>query len=93
MGVTAYSVIISVLFYNLSLIVVFLLSRSGLIRAKYTSALLLLLTFLGAVRLLIPIDLDRAYVIRSYKVLPAIEDALSKPLFGAVSLGGLLLLI
>lgn len=93
MGVTAYSVIISVLFYNLSLIVVFLLSRSGLIRAKYTSALLLLLTFLGAVRLLIPIDLDQAYVIRSYKVLPAIEDTLSELLFGTVSLGGLLLLI
>lgn len=93
MGVTAYSVIISVLFYNLSLIVVFLLSRSGLIRAKYTSALLLLLTFLGAARLLIPIDLDQAYVIRSYKVLPAIEDVLSKPLLGSLSLGLILLLI
>lgn len=93
MGITAYSVIISVLFYNLSLIVVFLLSRSGLIRAKYTSALLLLLTFLGAVRLLIPIDLDQAYVIRSNKVLPAIEDALSKPLLGTISPGRLLLLI
>ena len=93
MGVTAYSVIISVLFYNLSLIVVFLLSRSGLIRAKYTSMLLLLLTFLGAARLLIPIDLDQAYVIRSYKVLPAIEDVLSKPLLGSLSLGLILLLI
>ena len=93
MGVTAYSVIISVLFYNLSLIVVFLLSRSGLIRAKYTSALLLLLTFLGAVRLLSPIDLNQAYVIRSYKVLPAVEDLLSKPLLGSLSLGRILLLI
>lgn len=93
MGVTAYSIIVSVLFYNLSLIVVYLLSRSGVIRAKYTSALLLFLTFLGAVRLLIPIDLDQAYVIRSYKVLPAIEDVLSKPLLGSLSLGRILLLI
>lgn len=93
MGVTAYSVIVSVLFYNLSLIVVFLLSRSGLIRAKYTSALLLLLTFLGAVRLLTPVDFVSNYVIRSYKVLPAIEDVLSKPLLCSISVGGLLLLI
>lgn len=93
MGVTAYSIIVSVLFYNLSLIVVYLLSRSGVIRAKYTSALLLFLTFLGSVRLLIPIDLDQAYVIRSYKVLPAIEDVLSKPLLGSLSLGRILLLI
>lgn len=93
MGVTAYSIIVSVLFYNLSLIVVYLLSRSGVIRAKYTSALLLFLTFLGAVRLLLPIDLNQAYVIRSYKVLPAVEDLLSKPLLGLLSLGRILLLI
>jgi len=93
MGVTAYSIIVSVLFYNLSLIVVYLLSRSGVIRAKYTSALLLFLTFLGAVRLLLPIDLNQAYVIRSYKVLPAVEDLLSKPLLGSLSLGRILLLI
>ena len=93
MGVTAYSIIVSVLFYNLSLIVVYLLSRSGVIRAKYTSALLLFLTFLGAVRLLLPIDLNQTYVIRSYKVLPAVEDLLSKPLLGSLSLGRILLLI
>ena len=93
MGVTAYSVIVSVLFYNFSLVIVYLLSRSGVIRAKYISTLLLFLTFLGAIRLLLPIDLDQAYVIRSYKVLPAIEDVLSKPLIGPISLGWILLLI
>ena len=93
MGVTVYSVIVSVVIYNLSLIAVFLLLRSGAIRAKYTSALLLFLTLLGAIRLLTPIDLDDALVIRSYKVLPAIEDALTAPLPGGLSLGKIIWLI
>lgn len=92
MGVTVYSVIVSILFYNLSLIVVFLLRRSGAIRAKNTSALLLFFTFLGAVRLLTPLDFKGSVVIRSYKVLPAIENALKVPLLGPLSLGRILLL-
>ena len=93
MGVTVYSVIVSVVIYNLSLIAVFLLRRSGAIRVKYTSALLLFLTLLGAIRLFTPIDLDDAFVIRSYKVLPAIEDALTAPWPGGLSLGKIILLI
>ena len=93
MGVTVYSVIVSVVIYNLSLIAVFLLRRSGAIRAKYTSALLLFLTLLGAIRLFTPIDLDAAFVIRSYKVFPAIEDALTAPLPGGLSLCKIIWLI
>lgn len=92
MGVTVYSVIVSVLFYNLSLIAVFLLRRSGAIRAKNISALLLFFTFLGAVRLLTPLDFKGSVIIRSYKVLPAIENALKAPLLGPLSLGRILLL-
>ena len=92
MGVTVYSVIVSILFYNLSLIVVFLLRRSGAIRAKNTSALLLFFTFLGAVLLLTPLDFKGSVVIRSSRVLPAIENALNVPLLGPLSLGRILLL-
>lgn len=93
MGITVYSVIISVLFYNLSLIVVFLLRRSGAIKAKYTSSLLLLFTLLGVIRLLTPLDLDGAYVIRSYRLLPAVEDALKAQLLGSFTPGRFLLLV
>lgn len=93
MGITAYSVIVSVVFYNVSLVAVFFLRRSGAIRAKYTSALLLFLTLLGAVRLLTPLDFDKAYVVRSYRFLPAVEKALTSPLLGPLSLGRILLLI
>ena len=91
-GITAYSIIVSVLFYNLSLIVVSLLCRSGAIRAKHMPTLLLLLTLVGLVRLITPVDVDGAYVIRSYSVLPAIREALSRPLIGFVTPGRLLLL-
>lgn len=93
MGITVYSVVLSVIFYNISLVAVLFLCRSGAIRAKYTSALLLLLTLLGAVRLVTPIDLDNAYVIRSYRILPAVKNVLTTPLVGSLSLGGILLLI
>ena len=93
MEITVYSVIVSVVFYNISLVVVSLLRRSGVIQAKSSSALLLLLTLLGAIRLLTPIDLDNAFVIRSYKVLPAVKNALTEPFLGSLSLGRLLLMI
>lgn len=91
MGITVYSVVISIVFYNLALIAVFILRRSPGFRAKHTVELLLFITLLGAVRLLIPIDFD-AYVLRSYKVLPAIEDFLRNPLIGSLTPGKLLLL-
>ena len=93
MGVTVYSVIISVLLYNLSLIVIFLLRRSRVTRAKNTSGLLLFLTLLGVVRLLTPIDFDKAFIIHSSRVLPTIEDTLTAPLLGPLSLGRMLLIL
>lgn len=93
MGITAYSVIVSVLLYNVSLLAVYLLRRSGAVRAKHTSALLLLLTFLAVARLLMPFDVHGSHVIRSYKVLPAIERGLTFPLLGPFSLGGILLIV
>ena len=93
MGITAYSVIVSVLLYNISLLAVYLLRRSGAVRAKHASALLLLLTFLAVARLLMPFDVHGSHVIRSYKVLPAIERGLTFPLLGPFRLGGILLIV
>ena len=93
MGVSAYSIIASIVFYNLSLIVVAFLRRTGAIRAKFASGLLLFLSMLAALRLMLPLDLKFALVIRSYKLLPAIENALNTSLFGVITIGQLLLLI
>lgn len=92
MGITVYSLAISIVFYNLALIAMFVLRRSFVFRARYTVSLLLFITLLGAIRLLVPIDFD-AYVLRSYKLIPAIEDFLKRPLIGTLTLGKLLLLV
>lgn len=93
MGITVYSVIISIVYYNLALIAVFILRRSPRFRAKHTVSLLAFITVLGVVRLVLPIDFDAAYVVRSYKIIPAIEDFLRRPLIGTLTLGALLLFV
>ncbi len=91
MGITVYSLAISIVFYNLALIAVFILRRSPGFRARHTVSLLAFITVLGVVRLVLPIDFDAAYVVRSYKIIPAIEDFLKRPLAASFTYGHLLL--
>ena len=51
------------------------------------------MVLLGIVRLLTPIDFDKAFVVRSYQVIPEIEDFINRPIAGNYTLGSLLLLI
>ena len=93
MGITVYSLAISIVFYNLALIAVFILRRSPGFRAKHAVSLLAFVTVLGVLRLILPIDLDAAYVVRSYKIIPMIEDFLKRPMIGTLTPGALLLLV
>lgn len=93
MGITVYSIIISVVFFNIALIAAFLMRRSSTFLARHTVSFLLLMVLLGTVRLLTPIDFDKAYVVRSYQVVPAIEDFFARPIVGDYTIGSLLLLI
>jgi len=93
MGITVYSVIISIVFFNIALIAAFLMRRSNAFLAGHTVSFLLLMVVLGIVRLLTPIDFDSAYVVRSYRVIPATEDFFNRPIAGSYTFGSLLLLI
>lgn len=93
MGITIYSVVISVIFFNIALIAAFIMRRSSIFLARHTVSFLLLMVLLGIIRLLTPIDFDSAYVVRSYQVIPAIEDFINRPIAGSYALGSLLLLI
>ena len=93
MGITVYSLAISIVFYNLALIAVFILRRSPGFRARHAVSLLAFITVLGVVRLVLPIDFDAAYVVRSYKIIPAIEDFLKRPLAASLTPGMILLVI
>ena len=93
MGITVYSVIISIVFFNIALIAAFIMRRSNTFLARHTVSFLLLMVLLGIVRLLTPIDFDKAFVVRSYQVIPAIEDFIIRPIAGNFTIGSLMLLI
>ena len=93
MGITIYSVVISVIFFNIALIAAFIMRRSSVFLARHTISFLLLMVLFGIVRLLTPIDFDKAFVIRSYQIIPAIEDFLNRHVVRNYALGSLLLLI
>lgn len=86
--VSAYSVVSSVLFYNLGLLILFVLRRKTDFIARYAISTLLLLSVLSLVRLLVPIDLDAAYVIESHVILPKLIELLEyKPGFWPLNVG------
>ncbi len=93
MGISIYSVVISTVFFNIALIAAFIMRRSSVLLAKRTVSFLLLTVLLGVVRLLTPIDFDKAIVVRSYQVIPAIEDFFSSSVAGSITYGSLLLVI
>ena len=74
--ISAYSICSAVIFYNLSLVLVFLLRRKTRFLARYSTSVLLFITVLGLVRLFTPIDLKPAVVIPSTTILPAVQSAL-----------------
>ena len=93
MGVTVYSLVTSILFFNVALVVAFIMRRSSVMLAKQTTRFMLLTVILGIVRLLTPLDFDKAIVLRSYRVLPAIRHFLTRPVVGSFTVGSLLLAI
>ena len=93
MGITVYSVISSIIFFNIALITAFIMRRSSVFLAKRTTSFLLFTVLLGVVRLLIPIDFDRCYIIQSTHVLPAVRRFLNQHFAGSFTIASLLLMI
>lgn len=93
MGVTVYSIVASVIFFNVALVTAFIMRRSSTFVARRTVSYLLLMVLLGIIRLLTPIDFDKAFVVRSYQVIPMIEDFLNRSIVGSYTFGSLLLLV
>lgn len=74
--ISVYSVVSSILFYNLSLVILFVLRRNTDFMARYAISTLLFLSVLSIVRLVIPIDFESAYVIRSEVLVPKLINFL-----------------
>ncbi len=73
--ISAYSVFSAVIFYNLSLLLVFILRRSTRFLAEYSTSALLLITILGLVRLFTPLDFKLAIIVPSSHLIPALQRA------------------
>ncbi len=75
--ISVYSVISSILFYSLGLIILFVLRHNNGFMIRYAASSLLFLSVLSLIRLFTPFDLTWAYVIRSENFLPKVIDILS----------------
>lgn len=89
--ISVYSTLSAVLFFNISMLAVYLLRRKNGFLAAYTAPVLRFLTLLGAVRLFLPLDVEKAWVIALPELLPFMHELLHIPLVpGVLSLGGAL---
>ena len=80
--ISAYSFVISFLFFNIALIIVYVLMRKSDFIAKYGISVLITITGLGFARLVLPFDLGAAHIIRSYHFIPAVQTALNQGVAG-----------
>ena len=87
--ISVYSTLSAVLFFNISMLAVYFLRRkNGFLAA---APVLRFLTLLGAVRLFLPLDVEKAWVIALPELLPFMHELLHIPLVpGVLSLGGAL---
>lgn len=70
-----YSFLVSIVWFNIAMLVVAILSRRTYFLVKYSTSVLLLCAALGIIRMLLPLDFSFAYVISSYKIMPVVRDA------------------
>lgn len=74
---SVYSFFVAIICYSITILVVALLSRRDSFLIRYSTSAALLFTVLAIVRMLLPLDFSFTLVIPSYKVLPAVRDALA----------------
>jgi len=70
-----YSFLVAIIWFNVVMLLVAILSRKIYFLVKYSTSVLLICAALGILRLLLPLDCSFAYVIRSYKIMPVVRDA------------------
>lgn len=71
--VSSYSLVTAVVVYNILLTVIYLLRKKSPFLVHCGTGVMLFVTLLAIIRLLSPLDLSRAYVIQSEKILPAVK--------------------
>ncbi|MCM1149343.1 MAG: M56 family metallopeptidase [Butyricicoccus sp.] len=94
--ISSYSLVTTIILYNLALVLIFFLRGKNSFMARCGTEVLLFITLLAVVRLLSPVDLSRAYIVRSEKFAPAVIDVIQfspSKSFPAFNLGWLVVCI
>lgn len=90
--ISVYSVVSAVVFYNVGMLLLYVLLRTKSFITQYTVSALIFTAVLSVLRLLLPLDFRFSYVISSTRVLPWLADALdSTPAAVHISVGAVLL--
>lgn len=90
--ISVYSLISATVFYNLGMLLLYVLIRRESFITQYTVSALSFTAALSVLRLLLPLDLRFSYVLGSSRVLPWLVNALDyAPASSPVSVGALLL--
>lgn len=92
-SISVYSLINSIIIFNLGLLIIVIVRRKTLYLQKYKVESLMFLLILSVIRLVVPIDYKYAFVINSSNVLPWIQRWLNTPVITGVTLGNILLAI
>lgn len=90
--ISVYSVVSAVVFYNVGMLLLYVLLRMKSFITQYTVSALIFTAVLSVLRLLLPLDFRFSYVISSTRVLPWLAEALdTTPAAVHVSAGAVLL--
>lgn len=85
-GISVYSVVSAVLFFNIALFVIKSLRRNTKFLIKYSTDFLVVLLIVSLLRIVSPLDMESAFVIRSDTILPFVQRTVGKPFIYNISL-------
>lgn len=91
--ITVFSVLSSFLFLTFGIVIALLLEKNREILASFGIKVIPMLAILALVRVLLPIDIKAAFVIRSYTFLPALQNFFEAQIVGALTVSEALVIV
>ena len=91
--ISVFSILSSLLFLTFGIAIALLLGRNRELLASFGVKVIPLLAILSLIRVLIPADVEAAYVINSYTILPALQSFFEMQVVGSITVSEALLTV
>lgn len=91
--ISVFSILSSLLFLTFGIAIALLLGRNRELLASFGVKVIPLLAILSLIRVLIPVDVEAAYVINSYTILPALQSFFEMQVVGPITVSEALLTV